>query len=195
MASRKEDDYLVALIIHAFTLAHAVVAGLLGPFAGATLTPMTTAMVIVIGFICGTRITIKSATNRAALLVGKITGVAGAEFLAGLIPGIGNLANAIASAIITELLGWAIYRMFVDGLDEDDEIDVEALFKKAERNRKRKKGLMESIRTTMDNMSYRDKAAYRKYMKIVRDKNASVERRKEALFNAKKLMEEYGLKV
>ena len=195
MASRKTDAFLVALTIHGFTLGHAVVAGVLGPFAGATLTPMTAAMIGAIGWICGARVTAKFAVKKAGLFAAELLGVAGAELLLGLIPVIGNGANAVTSAAITELLGWAIYRMFVDGLDDDDDMDVKELLSKAKKDRQKNKKLMKELKDTMNTMSYRDKAKYRKYMKIVRDKNASEERRRDALFNAKMLMEKYGLVV
>ena len=99
MASRKTDAFLVALTIHGFTLGHAVVAGLLGPFAGATLTPMTAAMIGAIGWICGAHITLKFALKKAGLFAAELLGVAGGELLIGLIPGLGNLANAAASAL------------------------------------------------------------------------------------------------
>ena len=100
---RDINKRVTALIIHGFTIAHVVAAGILGPAAGSVLAPMTGAMVIAIGAQCSAGFSVKKALKVMANFVGFILGVSIAEFLVGLIPGIGNIANAIATGIVTEM--------------------------------------------------------------------------------------------
>lgn len=110
------EKKVVTLIIHGFTIVHVISAGLAGPAAGAILTPLTVAMVICIGLQCKAEFNLRAAIAVMADFVGYILGVFIAEFIVGLIPGIGNLANAIATGVVTELLGWATYLVLKEDL-------------------------------------------------------------------------------
>lgn len=186
------EKKIVALIIHGFTVAHMIAAGVAGPAAGAILTPMTVAMVICIGLQCKAGFDTQSAIAVMADFVGFILGVSIAEFIVGLIPGIGNIANAIATGFVTELLGWATYLALKDNLEKGKYNKLDLLMK-AWKLRKQSKKLNEKLKAARNQMSEYDRQRYDKLMKIVTDKNVSKSQQDLAIFEAEEILKKYGV--
>lgn len=99
-------------MIHRYAVLHAAVALLLGPLAGFALTIATVKMVCDLGNLCGIAISKQGLTNFVAHYLGLIAGVVIANVISGLIPGIGNLSNAVSSFFVTQALGRATLSLF-----------------------------------------------------------------------------------
>ena len=108
-------------IINKYALIHAAVAFALGPFAGFALTIITVKMISEICERCGAGIAENKITNFTAHYAGLLAGLAIAQFITGLIPGIGNMSNAVSSFIVTHIIGRAAYASFMGGkLNQND---------------------------------------------------------------------------
>lgn len=106
-------------IIHSAAVAASATAGALAQ--GAILgvdTPILTGihigMVMSLGELFDQRVDTTAAITLLGLWAGQGVGVAIAKGLLGTLPGIGNLANAAATAMHTEALGWLAYSYFAD---------------------------------------------------------------------------------
>ena len=195
---RDINKRVTALIIHGFTIAHVVAAGILGPAAGSVLAPMTGAMVIAIGAQCSAGFSVKKALKVMANFVGFILGVSIAEFLVGLIPGIGNIANAIATGIVTEILGWATYIVLRDGLEEKGNLsfwDKIQLLLAAIRLREDNKEFTQKLKDARQKMTNDERTKYDNFMRIITDRNSSKDERADALYGADILLKPYGVSI
>lgn len=185
------EKKVVTLIIHGFTIVHIIAAGVAGPAAGAILTPLTVIMVVCIGLQCKAGFNSQTAIAVMADFVGFILGVSIAEFIVGLIPGIGNIANAIATGVVTELLGWATYLVLKEDLKKGS-YNQWSLLKRAWKLRKQAKVLNEKLKETRNKMSTYDKQKYDKLMKIITDKNVTKSEQDLAIFEAEEILKKYG---
>jgi len=109
------DETEVANLIHKYAVFHAAVAFALGPIAGFALTLLTVKMISKIGERCNVGITEQGITNFVAHYGGFFAGIGLAQLILGLIPGIGNLSNAISSFVVTQIIGWATFTSFKRG--------------------------------------------------------------------------------
>ncbi len=200
MATKREiNERVTALIIHGFTVAHVIVGAVMGPAAGAVLTPMTIAMVIAIGTQYSANFKIQKAIGVMTNFVGFILGVSIAEFIVGLFPGIGNIANAITTGIVTELLGWATFIVLRDGLDEKKDkmnlFDQIKLLKAAVELRKNNQDLTDKLNAARKSMPEYEREEYDRLMKIITDKDTSREERIDALHRADEILKRYGVSI
>lgn len=104
-------------IIHGAAVASATAAGTLAQVAwfGADtpiLTAITLGMIHDLGELFDRDVSEAVAMDILAVVGGSIAGVTIAKGLVGWIPGIGNLANAAATATTTEAIGWSVYNYF-----------------------------------------------------------------------------------
>lgn len=186
-----KEKKIVTLIIHGFTIVHMIAAGAAGPAAGAILTPLTVAMIVSIGLQCKAEFNSQTAIAVMADFVGFILGIGIAQFIVGLVPGIGNLANAIATGVVTELLGWATYLALKEDLKKGNYSQWH-LLKRAWGLRKDAKKLNEKLKETRNKMSAHDKEKYDKLMKIITDKNVTKSQQDLAIFEAEEILKKYG---
>ncbi len=169
-----------ALIIHKYATVHAATAGLLAQtIVGDTLALsfLTVAMESTIVALNGGRWTKKLGAAVLSIMTGTYVGVYGGAFLLKWMPGIGNAANAAASFVTTELVGWTTYVLLSSGLSIDVLTDTQkkAIFEEAKRMAKNEKG---NGKQMYKRMSREDKNRIDTYVKqIVRaseDKDESV---------------------
>jgi uncharacterized protein (DUF697 family) len=104
-------------VIHSAAAAAAATAGAMaqGAIVGADapiLTGIHVGMVVSLGELLDQRIDKSTAIAFLGTAAGAGVGVAIAKGLLGLMPGIGNAANAAATAAHTEALGWLAYKYF-----------------------------------------------------------------------------------
>lgn len=100
------------VLIHGFTILHAGTAGVLAqvPFADtAALTALTISMVTLIVKECGANWTQAAIESFAAQQLAQYVGVTAAREGIKYFPGPGNVFSAVATATITEAVGWATY--------------------------------------------------------------------------------------
>ena len=188
----KEAERIVAVIIQGFTISPvlAVVPFLVIP--PAVLPPMTANMVLAIGSQFYADFCIKNNLNAFKImsdLAGFILRAVIAQAIIGLIPRVGGLANALASGVITQILGWATYLMLRDDMDKRSNLgffDKVALLKAA-------------VKKVMDNREFMNELKkvrselYDRCMKTLTNKNSTPEQRREALDNGKKILASYEL--
>lgn len=194
---RKElNEHVVTTIIHGFTITHMITAAMLGPAAGGALTPMTTAMIFAIGMQCSTNFTVAKALKLVAHFAGLIAGTAIAEFILGLISGAGNLANACATGIVTEVLGWSAFIMLRDNLDRYETLSLSEkwnLLKAAIRLRNRNSAFMDKLKAARKRMSYYEQKKYDSCMEILTDRESTRPQRRDAMIQIQELLKPYGI--
>ena len=84
--------------------------------AACLLVPLQTAMVVSLGKVFDRSITEASAKALVGSSLAKEIGQAGARFVVGKVPVIGQAANAVIAASLTETLGWVAAREFDKGM-------------------------------------------------------------------------------
>ena len=195
----KEAERIVAVIIQGFTISPvlAVVPFLVIP--PAVLPPMTANMVLAIGSQFYADFCIKNNLNAFKImsdLAGFILRAVIAQAIIGLIPRVGGLANALASGVITQILGWATYLMLRDDMDKrsnlsffDKVVLLKAAVKKVMDNRE----FMNELKKVRSKMSDSDRELYDRCMKTLTDKNSTPKQRREALDDCKKILASYEL--
>ena len=194
----REAERVVAVIIHGFTISPVLaVVPFLGISPVAMLPLMTANMVFAIGSqfyadfcIKNNLNTFKLMSNFASFILRAVI----AQAIIGLIPRVGGLANALASVVITQILGWATYLMLRDDMDKwsnlsffDQVVFLKAAVKKVMDNRE----FMNELKKVRSKMSDSDRELYDRYMKTLTDKNSTPEQRREALDNGKKILASY----
>ena len=188
------DLIITNAIIHGFTITHAIIAGLLGPAAGAALTPMTIGMVVAI---CGQykrNDAIKTAMATMSVFMGFIVGTIVGEFFLGVIPG----ANAIVSAAITETLGWVVYYIVRENISEKDLVHIgyKALKQRASEARKSMKNETKKLKKAIAIMKTNNPADYDKYkqiVKIISNQDASIDEKDDAYIKLDALLQKHGI--
>ena len=195
----KEAERIVAVIIQGFTISPvlAVVPFLVIP--PAVLPPMTANMVLAIGSQFYADFCIKNNLNAFKImsdLAGFILRAVIAQAIIGLIPRVGGLANALASGVITQILGWATYLMLRDDMDKRSNLgffDKVALLKAAVKKVMDNREFMNELKKVRSKMSDSDRELYDRCMKTLTNKNSTPEQRREALDNGKKILASYEL--
>ena len=188
------NQQAVSLIIHGFTAAHFGTAFLFGPFAGFALAPMTLGMVLLIGKQCRADFSVSGATAVLSNFVGYLFGTIGGQVLAGLIPGIGNAANAFTSAVVTETLGWSAYVILQSRLDESGTLSKEQMEQVKERVnalRQEDKSRQDKMNEIVKMMSDEDRKLHDDYVKAITKKDSSSEERAEAVRKIEELLKKY----
>ncbi len=189
------NERVIALVIHAFTVAHMIAAGISGPAAGPILTPMTISMLCVIGGMCGINGSVmKFAAKFASNFVGFLLGVSIAEFIIGLIPGAGNLANAIATGIVTELLGWSCFIVITGGFTGNFGFwDKLSLLKKSWGKWRENEDFRSKIKKAEEAMPEDLRARYNSLMKTISNDRIPQSQRDNAIHEAEEILKPYGI--
>ena len=195
----EEAERIVAVIIQGFAISPvlAVVPFLVIP--PAVLPPMTANMVLAIGSQFYADFCIKNNLNAFKImsdLAGFILRAVIAQAIIGLIPRVGGLANALASGVITQILGWATYLMLRDDMDKRSNLsffDKVVLLKAAVKKFMDNREFMNELKKVRSKMSDSDRELYDRCMKTLTDKNSTPEQRREALDNGKKILASYEL--
>ena len=151
------DETKVANLIHKYSVYHAGVAFALGPIAGIALTPMTLNMISKLMDLCGyNKTAVQDLTKSVMRFIALLAGIGFAQLIVGLIPGIGNLKNAISSFVVIQIIGWATVKLSesnfsrkFENIDKDEWkeiIDKIFVFKyMSEDEKKRFAGLLERL--------------------------------------------------
>jgi len=175
-----------------------IAAGIAGPAAGVILTPMTVAMVIAIGFQCKAKLNMRTAIAIMADFVGFILGTSIAMFIIGLAPGIGNLANAIATGFVTQLLGWLTYIILKDDHNAKKAktfLGKLSLIKEALGMRTKAGVLSKKLKQARQRMTESDRKKYDELMRIITNKETTKSEQERALSEAEQLLERYGTSI
>lgn len=189
------NERVIALVIHAFTVAHMIAAGISGPAAGPILTPMTISMLCIIGGMCGINGNVmKFAAKFASNFVGFILGVSIAEFILGWFPGIGSIANAIATGIVTELLGWSCFIVLTGGFTENFGLwDKLSLLKQAFGKWSENKDFRNKIKKAEEAMPEDIRTRYKSLMETISDDKIPQSQRDNAIHEAEEILKPYGI--
>jgi uncharacterized protein (DUF697 family) len=162
--SSKESE--AGAIILAYAVAHATVAAILANTIvgdAPVLFTLTSLMIYQLASLCGKRLDMAAITATAANLVGVVAGTYFAAKLVTWVPGWGNAINATVTFGMTQVIGWAAFAMFSQGVSQEDAI------KYGER-RKISKEEMDRI---LNSMSYDDKSRYESLKNRLKDFNLS----------------------
>jgi gas vesicle protein len=122
-------------------------------------------------------------------------GTRGAVLLVKWIPGVGNVANAITTAIVTEILGWVTYVIVKEGKDPSSitKSDANEIWRKAKSLREEMKDTQKKIKEAVGRMSNADKEKYDKLMKRMEDKTLSNTEAKQIEKELEELFKKYGI--
>lgn len=186
------------IIIHGFAVAHATVAATLAQTMlgdEAALTGLTIIMIIAISRLYNQPIEVGSAFAFLGIFAGFYLGTRGAMMCVKWIPGIGNAANAIATTITTEVLGWATYCVVSRNRSVKDIEKEEAneLIKEAKKMRKENAERQKKIEETIKKMSNSDKAYYNSLIEELKRKDLSEQDQRNICTKIEVLFSKYGL--
>lgn len=115
-------------IILAYSSAHATVAAILSNTIvgdAAILTPLTCLMVYQLAKLCDQDLDSAAIASLAATLFGSVDGVYLSSKLLSWIPFFGNAINASVTFGITQVIGWAAFGMFNEGMTKEDALNYE----------------------------------------------------------------------
>ncbi len=104
-------------IIHAASAAAAAVGGGLAQIPmsdNLVITPIQLAMAVSLGEVFGIRLDRSAAEAAVASATAAAIGRTLSQVLAGWIPGVGNIINAVTAAGLTETVGWIMANEFAD---------------------------------------------------------------------------------
>lgn len=177
-------------MIHRYAVLHAAIALILGPIAGFALTIATIKMICELGQRWGVEISKQGLTNFIAHYAGMAAGIGIAHFLNGLIPGIGNLSNAISSFFVTQALGRTTLSFF----EQQDVSRIEELNNNIKQfTSKLKSEIKEAIENTetFKSMEDDDKKRYKELTEIIQNEKMNPNERNEALVERDKILERY----
>lgn len=174
------EKKVTALIIHGFAIAHAVTAFTLSQTVGGdefALTALTIAMIECIARANGRAWDAGEALSVIGIILGGYIGIRLGVLFVKLIPGPGNLANATATFLTTEFLGWLTYTIVKQDKNPSQltKKEKEELKKAAKKLQKDKTG-----EELYKKMSVEDKEKFndlmKQFAKIDRDNDAERER-------------------
>jgi uncharacterized protein (DUF697 family) len=119
------DKKLVHVIIHSSTIAATTASSTLVTLPGAdnlAMSPIHGAMIVAIGKCCGRSLNKDDvvAIFKAASM--RIAGRVASQVLVWQVPIVGNLINVGSSAVVTEAIGWAAYKILCEEAQEIQEI-------------------------------------------------------------------------
>jgi uncharacterized protein (DUF697 family) len=180
--SSKEDA--AGTIILAYATAHATVAAILAnTVAGDApiLFALTCLMIYQLANLCGKDFDAAAITAVAGNLVGAVAGTYLAAKLVTWIPGWGNALNATITFGITQVIGWAAFAMFSQGISQESAI-------KYGESRKISKEEMDNI---LSRMSYDDRSRYDSLQNRLKDFNISDAERQNIVSEMAELIERY----
>lgn len=187
-----DERYVTAAIIHGFAAAHAVTAFFLAQTMigdEAALTFLTIAMILAITRVNGKPWFVGDGLRLIGTMAGFYLGTRGAMMLVKWIPGIGNVANAITTTAVTELLGWSTYLLVREGKKPSDLSESEA------KELKERASEMRKVSREMDKivarMSSDDKSRYDKLIKELKNRDISEKRIQEVNTELDKLNLKY----
>ncbi len=189
-----DEKFLTAAIIHGFAAAHAVTAFALSQTLigdELALSALTVTMIISISRVNGASWGVGDGLSMVGLMAGFYLGTRGAMMLVKWIPGIGNLANAITTAGVTEILGWSTYLLVREGKtpSELSEDEVKNLRQSAENLKKEMGSKMKEI---VARMSHEDKSRFDKLIDELKNRDISEERRKSIDSDIEELISKYN---
>ena len=174
------EKKVTALIIHGFAIAHAVTAFTLSQTVGGdelALTALTIAMIECIARANGRDWDAGEALSIMGIILGSYIGIRLGVMFVKLFPGPGNLANATATFLTTEFLGWLTYAIVKQDKNPSQltKEEKEELKKAAKKLQKDKTG-----EELYKKMSAEDKEKFndlmKQFAKIDRDNDAERER-------------------
>lgn len=171
-------------IILAYSIAHATVAAILANTVvgdAAVLTPLTILMVYQLSKLCDQDLTSGAIAALAAQLFGAVAGGYLASKSVSWIPIWGNALNASVTFGITQVIGWAAFAMFDQGLSKDEAI-------KYGESQKISKKEMEAIEASMSNA---DRERYDILKKKFRNINLSDAERQNIASEMAALIDKY----
>jgi uncharacterized protein (DUF697 family) len=164
MSTNKENQ--ARAIILAYATAHATIALILANTIvgdAPILFILTSAMIIQIGDLCGKNIDWESAPTYAANLFGAVAGGYLAGKLITWVPFMGNALNASITFGITQVIGWAVFTMFNEGVSQEEAI----------RYGRKKQISREEMDSIINNMSSVDRERYNKLISNLKNTNLS----------------------
>jgi uncharacterized protein (DUF697 family) len=189
---------IVNVLIHGFAAAHAATAAALSQTMigdEAALATLTVAMINGISRVYGRPFGVGDALGVLGIFAGFYLGTRGAVFLVKWIPGVGNAANAITTAVVTEILGWATYIIVKEGKDPKtmSESDARDVWRKAKTLREEMKEEQERIKEAVNRMNTPDKKEYDRLMEKMKDKNISESEASRVTDQLDQLFSKYGI--
>lgn len=186
------------VLIHGFAVSHAVTAATLAQtIVGdeAVLTALTISMIIAIARLYGQTVEVGTAFALLGTFAGFYLGTRTAIFLVKWIPFVGNAANALATTMTTETLGWVTYYIVSSGKTIKDikKEEVKKLIKESINSRKELKSEWTKIRQVINSMSDSDRNMYEKLEEELRKDNLNESEQKEIENKIDNLFMKYGL--
>lgn len=187
------------VLIHGFALAHATTAAALSQtIAGdeAALTALTITMIMAISSLYNQPLKVSEAFAVLGIFAGHYLGTRGMILCVKWIPGIGNIANAIATTVTTETLGWITVFLVSKGqtITNIKKNDAKRIIKESEQFRKEHKKEWEEIKTIVNNMNENDKKEYKFLINELQKREISDDERKAYEEKLTELFRKNGLK-
>jgi uncharacterized protein (DUF697 family) len=185
---------LTAVIIHGFALAQgAAAAGLAQTLVGdeAALTALTVAMIMAVSRVNGRDWGVGEGLALIGAMAGFYLASRGAVFLVKWIPLLGNVANAVTSMAVAEVLGWATYLLVRENRRPGDLAEGEAreIYRRARELRGRMKDEAERL---VEAMSPEDRAHYDRLIRRLKVRDLPEREREAALAELDGLVVKYG---
>lgn len=184
------------VMIHGFAAAHAVTAAAFSQtIVGdeVALTTLTISMIIAISRLYNQPIEVGSAFALLGTFAGFYLGTRGAVFCVKWIPFVGNAANAIATTMTTETLGWVTYYIVSRGnsVENVSKDKVKDLIRESEEYRAEHKKEWKRIRDIVRSMNSSDKALYNSLLTTLKKENLTELEQREIEWKLTELFEKY----
>lgn len=184
------------VLIHGFAAAHAATAATLSQtIVGdeAALTVLTISMIIAIARLHGQTVEVGSAFALLGTFAGFYLGTRGAVFFVKWIPFLGNAANAIATTVTTETLGWVTYYIVSQGksIESVRKDEVEDWIKESKKYKKEHEKEWKEMEKTIKEMTSDDKEMYESLVKELRKEGLRAEEQKQIEKELTALFEKY----
>ncbi|MBQ6065020.1 MAG: hypothetical protein IJK87_15560 [Prevotella sp.] len=184
------------VMIHGFAAAHAVTAATLSQtMVGdeVALTTLTISMIIAISRLYNQPIEVGSAFALLGTFAGFYLGTRGAIFCIKWIPFVGNAANAIATTMTTETLGWVTYYIVSrgDSIGNVTKDEVKELIRKSNESKNEHEREWKRIRNIIKSMNSTDRTLYDSLMTSLKRENLSDFEQKEIEQQLTELFDKY----
>ncbi len=184
------------VIIHGFAFAHAVAAATLSQTMmgdEATLTALTITMIIAIARQYGQPVEVGTAFAFLGTFAGFYLGTRGAIFCIKWIPFVGNAANAIATAVTTETLGWATYYLVSNGkrIENVNKEDVKNILEETKQHKDELKREWKAINKIIKSMDKEEKSLYNSLIDKMKTGTISEKEQKEVEMQLNELFQKY----
>ena len=153
-------------------------------------------MIVSIGTQCNAGFTVRAGMKTAAQFLGFLLGVSIAETIVGLFPFVGNIANACATGIVTEFLGWTAYIMIRDNIDHELSFwEKGKLLWAAYKLRKENAQFLEELKQARAQMTDSERLVYDNCMQVLTNKDSSILERHNALVKAQEILLAYNINI